>query len=74
MNSFKDNILKEYGKSITELSKQAMGIFLVDNDFIMISLDDMASNLSKGNILSTTDALFIDEKNEVFHFIEFKKY
>ena len=72
MNSFKDNILKEYGKSITELSKTGNGNFLVDNDFIMISLDDMASNLSKGNILSTTDALFIDEKNEVVHFIEFK--
>ena len=72
MNSFKKNILKEYGKSITELSKTGNENCLLDDDFVMISLDDMASNLSKGDILATTDALFIDEKNNVFHFIEFK--
>lgn len=72
MNSFKESILKEYGKSITELSKTGNENFLLNDEFVMVSLDDMASNLLKSDILATTDALFINEKNGEFHFIEFK--
>lgn len=72
MDSFKQGLAK-YNKTITELSKTGENNVLLENDFEMISLDDMSSDLVefKDNKLSTADALFIDDKN-MFHIIEFK--
>lgn len=60
MDSFKQNLTK-YNKTITELSKTGENNVLLENDFEMISLDDMSSDLVefKDNKLSTADALFI---------------
>lgn len=81
MDSFKKSLLQKYGKTITELSTTGNNNnSLVDNNYKLISLDDMASDLSlkvkefRGNDLSSADALLIFKKegNFIFHIIEFK--
>lgn len=80
MDSFKQSLLQKYGKTIKELSSTNESNVLMDRDDVLISLDDMSSDLSlkikefKGNDLSSADALLISKKDEnfIFHIIEFK--
>lgn len=79
MHDFNNNLLKKYGKPITELSKTGYGNTLINNDIKMISLDDIAEDFLKSNNefnekFSTADALYIlkkHDKTQLF-FFEFK--
>lgn len=80
MDSFKKSLLQKYGKTIKELSSTNESNVLMNRDDVLISLDNMASDLSlkikefKGNKLSSADALWIfeNEGEFIFHIIEFK--
>lgn len=80
MDSFKQSLLQKYGKTIKELSSTNESNVLMNRDDVLISLDNMASDLSskvkefRGNDLSSADALLIFKKEGhfIFHIIEFK--
>lgn len=79
MHNLKIYLLKNYGKSIKELSETEFGNELLDYDFQMISWDDVAEDFLKFNNefnekFSSADALYILEKEDKIQlfFFEFK--
>ena len=49
MHDFKIYLMENYAKSIKELSETEFGNKLLDYDFRMISLDDVAEDFLKNN-------------------------
>ena len=79
MHNFKKHLLEKYGKSIKELSETEHENSLIDNNFQMISWDDVAEDFLKFNNdfnekFSSADALYILEKEDKVQlfFFEFK--
>lgn len=80
MHYLKSYLLQKYGKSVKELSNTEFGNNLLDYDFEMISLDDVAEDFLKFDKeftekFSSADALYILEKEDKIQlfFFEFKK-
>lgn len=79
MDSFKNYLLDKFGDTAENLSKSDGGYSLVDEKCIMISLDDVATEVFNSfddikEEYASTDALHIVERNNCFefYFFEFK--
>ena len=79
MHELTNYLMEKYGKSIKELSKTEFENELLDNDFQMISWDDVAEDFLKFNEdfdekFASADALYILEKEDKIQlfFFEFK--
>ena len=69
-----------YSKTISEISKPSKNGKFIENDFMMISMDDIARDFAKKNSLGdvkniphTVDALYVSKNYNIFFLIEFKK-
>lgn len=79
MQDFKNYLMENFGKSVSEISSTEFDNVLVDKDFKMISWDDVATYFHENNDefkhkFSSADGLYIlekDNKTQLF-FFEFK--